>query len=50
MDKLEIIEIDFNYEETKFRFSFNLFEFDRFCIFDENHVFRIFVFCDRIDE
>ena len=45
-----ITEIDFNYEETKFRFSFIFCEFDRFCIFDENNVFRIFVFCDRVDE
>ena len=43
----EITEIDFIYEETKFRFSFIFCEFDRFCIFDENYIFRI---VGRIDE
>ena len=46
----EITEIDLIYEETKFCFSFIFCEFDRFCKFDENHVFRIFVFFCRIDE
>ena len=46
----KITQIDFNHEETKFRFSFIFCEFDRFCIFDSNYVFRIFVFCGRTDE
>ena len=42
--------MDFIYEENKFHFSFIFCEFERFCIFDINYVFKIFVFFRRIDE